>query len=86
MVDDKPQLLAAMKRALGEKLTTVFVRQGHYAVRVDNQGYRPSARHQYRTDRRFARYRAIGLLRCTDKSPGTHAKQAVKQAVSKERA
>src|SRR6202049_1415457 len=32
MVDDKPQLLAAMKRALGEKLTTVFVHQGHYAA------------------------------------------------------
>lgn len=31
MVDDKPQLLAAMKRALGPRLTTVFVRQGHYA-------------------------------------------------------
>jgi FMN phosphatase YigB (HAD superfamily) len=32
MVDDKPLLLAAMKRALGEKLTTVFVHQGHYAA------------------------------------------------------
>jgi FMN phosphatase YigB (HAD superfamily) len=32
MVGDKPRLLAAMKRALGEKLTTVFVRQGHYAA------------------------------------------------------
>jgi FMN phosphatase YigB (HAD superfamily) len=32
MVDDKPQLLAAMKRAMGDNLTTVFVRQGHYAV------------------------------------------------------
>jgi hypothetical protein len=32
MVDDKPRLLAAMKRQLGEKLTTVFVRQGHYAA------------------------------------------------------
>jgi FMN phosphatase YigB (HAD superfamily) len=31
MVDDKPNLLAAMKIALGAKLTTVFVRQGHYA-------------------------------------------------------
>lgn len=30
-VDDKPQLLAAMKRLLGARLTTVFVRQGHYA-------------------------------------------------------
>jgi FMN phosphatase YigB (HAD superfamily) len=31
MVDDKPAILAAMKSALGAKLTTVFVRQGHYA-------------------------------------------------------
>lgn len=32
MVDDKAQLLAAMKRELGPKLTTVFVHQGHYAA------------------------------------------------------
>jgi FMN phosphatase YigB (HAD superfamily) len=32
MIDDKPQLLAAMKRVLGARLTTVFVRQGHYAL------------------------------------------------------
>ena len=32
MVDDKEQLLAAMKRVLGPKLTTVFVHQGHYAA------------------------------------------------------
>jgi FMN phosphatase YigB (HAD superfamily) len=32
MVDDKPQLLAAMKQILGARLTTVFVRQGHYAL------------------------------------------------------
>jgi hypothetical protein len=31
MIDDKPQILAAMKRILGPMLTTVFVRQGHYA-------------------------------------------------------
>jgi FMN phosphatase YigB (HAD superfamily) len=31
MVDDKPNILAAMKSVLGAKLTTVFVRQGHYA-------------------------------------------------------
>jgi FMN phosphatase YigB (HAD superfamily) len=31
MVDDKPNLLAAMKAQLGPRLTTVFVRQGHYA-------------------------------------------------------
>jgi FMN phosphatase YigB (HAD superfamily) len=32
MVDDKPRVLAAMKAALGDALTTVFVRQGHYAL------------------------------------------------------
>ena len=32
MVDDKPQLLAAMKQVLGPKLTTVWVGQGHYAA------------------------------------------------------
>ncbi len=36
MVDDKPDLLAAMKIALGRKLTTVFVRQGHYALAADS--------------------------------------------------
>jgi FMN phosphatase YigB (HAD superfamily) len=37
MVDDKAALLAAMKRVLGEKLTTVFVRQGHYAAQFAAQ-------------------------------------------------
>jgi FMN phosphatase YigB (HAD superfamily) len=31
MVDDKPYLLASMKRVMGDRLTTVFVQQGHYA-------------------------------------------------------
>ena len=31
MVDDKLRVLAAMKKVLGERLTTVFPRQGHYA-------------------------------------------------------
>ncbi|MFC5441621.1 HAD family hydrolase [Rhodanobacter ginsenosidimutans] len=31
MVDDKPHLLARMKQHMGSRLTTVFVRQGHYA-------------------------------------------------------
>jgi FMN phosphatase YigB (HAD superfamily) len=31
MIDDKLRILAAMKQAWGERLTTVFVRQGHYA-------------------------------------------------------
>lgn len=32
MVDDKLRILAAMKQSLGERLTTVFPRQGHYAT------------------------------------------------------
>jgi FMN phosphatase YigB (HAD superfamily) len=32
MVDDKPHLLAAVKRLLGGRVSTVFVRQGHYAA------------------------------------------------------
>jgi FMN phosphatase YigB (HAD superfamily) len=32
MVDDKPRILAAMKDAWESRLTTVFVRQGHYAM------------------------------------------------------
>ena len=31
MVDDKPHLLAAMKTAMGDRLSTIFVQQGHYA-------------------------------------------------------
>jgi hypothetical protein len=31
MVDDKLRILTAMKKAWGERLTTVFPRQGHYA-------------------------------------------------------
>ena len=36
MVDDKAELLAAMKRVLDRKLTTVFVHQGHYAAQSAN--------------------------------------------------
>lgn len=41
MIDDKPQLLAAMKRAMGAALTTVFVRQGHYAAEADVAALEP---------------------------------------------
>ncbi len=36
MVDDKLPILAAMKLAWGDKLTTIFVRQGHYALDPNN--------------------------------------------------
>lgn len=38
-VDDKIRLLDAVKRAWGERLTTVFVRQGHYARDPDVSHY-----------------------------------------------
>jgi FMN phosphatase YigB (HAD superfamily) len=32
MVDDKPRILVALKKLMGDKVTTVFVKQGHYAA------------------------------------------------------
>jgi FMN phosphatase YigB (HAD superfamily) len=32
LVDDKVRILAAVKRAWGDRVTTIFVRQGHYAT------------------------------------------------------
>jgi len=42
MVDDKPNLLAAMKSTLKDKLTTVFVRQGHYAFAAESESAHPA--------------------------------------------
>jgi FMN phosphatase YigB (HAD superfamily) len=42
MVDDKPRLLAAMKSTMGARLTTVFVRQGHYAEEAAGQSIDPA--------------------------------------------
>jgi FMN phosphatase YigB (HAD superfamily) len=42
MVDDKANLLAAMKSALGDELTTVFVRQGHYALAAESKSAIPA--------------------------------------------
>lgn len=43
MVDDKLRVLAAMKDVLGERLTTVFPRQGHYAMDPANLARYPAA-------------------------------------------
>lgn len=43
MVDDKLRILAAMKNILGERLTTVFPRQGHYAIDPHNIATYPAA-------------------------------------------
>jgi FMN phosphatase YigB (HAD superfamily) len=43
MVDDKLRILTAMKHAWGSKLTTVFVRQGHYALDIASISVYPQA-------------------------------------------
>ncbi len=43
MVEDKPQLLAQMKQEMGKALTTVFVRQGHYAIEQQLSQDEPAA-------------------------------------------
>jgi FMN phosphatase YigB (HAD superfamily) len=42
MVDDKPNLLAAMKSTLKNRMTTVFVRQGHYALAPESNSVQPA--------------------------------------------
>src|SRR5476651_2492447 len=43
MVDDKLRILAMMKKVLGDRLTTVFPRQGHYALDAHNLAAYPPA-------------------------------------------
>ena len=43
MVDDKLRILAAMKKIWGDRLTTVFPRQGHYALDPKNIAAYPPA-------------------------------------------
>jgi FMN phosphatase YigB (HAD superfamily) len=43
MVDDKLRILAAMKQVWGNRLTTIFPRQGHYALDPENINAYPSA-------------------------------------------
>ena len=60
LVDDKVRILTAVKKVWGDRLTTVFPRQGHYAH--DPQvGDLPAARRDHRADRRPARLRAAGV-------------------------
>jgi FMN phosphatase YigB (HAD superfamily) len=43
MVDDKLRILAAMKRSWGDRLSTIFPRQGHYALDSRNTAAYPPA-------------------------------------------
>jgi phosphatidate phosphatase APP1 len=40
LVDDKPRILAAVKKTWGDRVTTIFPRQGQYAL--DANAYRPA--------------------------------------------
>ncbi|HEV8195521.1 MAG TPA: hypothetical protein VGP87_02680, partial [Gemmatimonadales bacterium] len=39
LIDDKVRILAAVKKVWGNRLTTVFPRQGHYAIDPDISTY-----------------------------------------------
>ena len=41
LIDDKVRILAAVKEKWGERVTTVFPRQGHYAHADDVRSYPP---------------------------------------------
>ena len=43
LVDDKLRILTAMKKAWGARLTTVFPRQGHYALDAAEVAKYPAA-------------------------------------------
>jgi FMN phosphatase YigB (HAD superfamily) len=59
-VDDKPNLLAAMKLIMQDKLTTVFVRQGHYALAPGSNSVSPAP------DRVIERIGDIATLNSSD--------------------
>ena len=42
LIDDKLRILTAVKATWGERVTTIFVRQGHYAVAPDVASYPPA--------------------------------------------
>lgn len=43
LVDDKPRILSAVKNAWGTRVTTVFSRQGHYAITANSRSQGPTA-------------------------------------------
>ena len=52
LIDDKERILDAVKAVWGDKVVSVFPRQGHYAFDPANAGGRPQAGRDGRDDRR----------------------------------
>ena len=63
MVDDKLRILAAMKKIWEDRLTTVFPRQGHYALDPKNISAYPAGRSDDRAYRRSGRLRSARAAR-----------------------
>ena len=62
MVDDKLRILAAVKKFWGSRVTTVFVRQGHYATDSEILASYPPADISIGRIRDLMRYQLPGLL------------------------
>ena len=69
MVDDKLRLLTAMKGALGDRLVTVWPRQGHYAFDAAANAHYPRADCAIETIGRLLELDLDGLLRAPTKEP-----------------
>jgi FMN phosphatase YigB (HAD superfamily) len=42
MIDDKLRILSSVKKQWGDRVTTIFTRQGHYALAPDTSAYPPA--------------------------------------------
>jgi FMN phosphatase YigB (HAD superfamily) len=60
MIDDKPQILLDSKLILGDKLTTIFVKQGKYAADFKSDNFTPDLTVQHIGDLR--RYKSEQIL------------------------
>ena len=59
MIDDKLRILDAIKETWGERVTTVFPRQGHYATDPEILAQYPHGRYPARSDRRSGATRPV---------------------------
>ncbi len=66
LIDDKLRILAAVKKVWGDRVVTVFPKQGHYANDPKALAAIPAGRHRGRADRRprRARPRRVRALGC----------------------
>ena len=71
MVDDKLRILAAMKEVWQERLTTVFVHQGHYALDPTNDALYPPAEIRIARIGDLVTYDLPALLAASSTEPGS---------------